>query len=244
MSLLLMIIGAVLGAVLIAFAIVKYLPLKFRWLPSILLMILAIFLGFKIYGGIMQPIQFAKQKVKKYAPVIKSLKIIRDAEVKYYEVNGEYTQNKAGLIKFVDNDSIALTETRTVVEQINKGGGVIVDEEKRVTDTTGYEPVLKYFKNRNYKTMFKVPGVEDLDFEIEVGALEKIPGLVVSTFRVRTPKAGILKGMNKSLIKQELEVKESNQIKGDFVSVGSLEEISTGGNWPPQYDRKESAKKE
>jgi|TARA_B110000967_G_C18901271_1_gene575378 hypothetical protein len=244
MSLLLMIIGAVLGAVLIAFAIVKYLPLKLRWLPSVLLMILAIFLGFKIYGGIMQPIQFAKEKVEKYAPVIKSLKIIRDAEVKYYEVNGLYTQEKDSLIKFVDSDSIALTQTRTVVEQVNKGGGIIVDEEKRVTDTTGYEPVLKYFKDRDYKTMFNVPGVEDLKFEIEIGSLEKIPGLVVSTFRVRTPKAGILKGMNNSLIKQELEVKESNQIKGDFVSVGSLEEISTGGNWPPQYDKKESAKKE
>ncbi|MGK0454288.1 MAG: hypothetical protein ACJAYY_001765 [Paraglaciecola sp.] len=244
MSLLLMIIGAVLGAVLIAFAIVKYLPLKLRWLPSVLLMILAIFLGFKIYGGIMQPIQFAKEKVKKYAPVIKSLKIIRDAEVKYYEVNGVYTQEKDSLIKFVDSDSIALTQTRTVVEQVNKGGGIIVDEEKRVTDTTGYEPVLKYFKDRDYKTMFNVPGVEGLEFEIEIGSLEKIPGLVVSTFRVRTPKAGILKGMNNSLIKQELEVKESNQIKGDFVSVGSLEEISTGGNWPPQYDKKESAKKE
>ena len=239
-----MIIGAVLGAVLIAFAIVKYLPLKLRWLPSVLLMILAIFLGFKIYGGIMQPIQFAKEKVEKYAPVIKSLKIIRDAEVKYYEVNGLYTQEKDSLIKFVDSDSIALTQTRTVVEQVNKGGGIIVDEEKRVTDTTGYEPVLKYFKDRDYKTMFNVPGVEDLKFEIEIGSLEKIPGLVVSTFRVRTPKAGILKGMNNSLIKQELEVKESNQIKGDFVSVGSLEEISTGGNWPPQYDKKESAKKE
>jgi hypothetical protein len=244
MSLLLMIIGAVLGAVLIAFAIVKYLPLKLRWLPSILLMILAIFLGFKIYGGIMQPIQFAKEKLEKYAPVIKSLKIIRDAEVKYYEVNGVYTQEKDSLIKFVDSDSIALTQTRTVVEQVNKGGGIIVDEEKRVTDTTGYEPVLKYFKDRDYKTMFNVPGVEGLEFEIEIGSLEKIPGLVVSTFRVRTPKAGILKGMNNSLIKQELEVKESNQIKGDFVSVGSLEEISTGGNWPPQYDKKESAKKE
>jgi hypothetical protein len=244
MSLLLMIIGAVLGAVLIAFAIVKYLPLKLRWLPSVLLMILAIFLGFKIYGGIMQPIQFAKEKVEKYAPVIKSLKIIRDAEVKYYEVNGVYTQEKDSLIKFVDSDSIALTQTRTVVEQVNKGGGIIVDEEKRVTDTTGYEPVLKYFKDRDYKTMFNVPGVEGLEFEIEIGSLEKIPGLVVSTFRVRTPKAGILKGMNNSLIKQELEVKESNQIKGDFVSVGSLEEISTGGNWPPQYDKKESAKKE
>lgn len=239
-----MIIGAVLGAVLIAFAIVKYLPLKLRWLPSILLLILAIFLSVKIYDGIMEPIQFAKEKVEKYAPIINSLKIIRDAEVKYYEVNGVYTADKAGLIKFVDNDSIALTETRTVVEQVNKGGGVIVDEEKRVTDTTGYEPVLKYFKNRNYKTMFKVPNVEGADFEIEVSSLEKIPGLIVSTFRVRTPKAGILKGMNGSLIKQELEVKESNQIKGDFVSVGSLEEISTGGNWPPQYDRKNSEEKE
>ena len=239
-----MIIGAVLGAVLIAFAIVKYLPLKLRWLPSVLLMILAIFLGFKIYGGIMQPIQFAKEKVEKYAPVIKSLKIIRDAEVKYYEDNGLYTQEKDSLMKFVDSDSIALTQTRTVVEQVNKGGGIIVDEEKRVTDTTGYEPVLKYFKDRDYKTMFNVPGIEGLEFEIEIGSLEKIPGLVVSTFRVRTPKAGILKGMNNSLIKQELEVKESNQIKGDFVSVGSLEEISTGGNWPPRYDKKESAKKE
>jgi hypothetical protein len=244
MNLLFMIIGAVLGAVLIAFAIVKYLPLKLRWLPSILLLILAIFLSVKIYDGIMEPIQFAKEKVEKYAPVINSLKIIRDAEVKYYEVNGVYTADKAGLIKFVDNDSIALTETRTVVEQINKGGGVIVDEEKRVTDTTGYEPVLKYFKNRNYKTMFKVPNVSGADFEIEVSSLEKIPGLIVSTFRVRTPKAGILKGMNNSLIKQELEVKESNQIKGDFVSVGSLEEISTGGNWPPRYDRKGSEDEE
>ncbi|UAM99138.1 DUF1275 domain-containing protein [Polaribacter litorisediminis] len=244
MELILMILGAAIGAVLVAFVIVKFLPLKLRWIPSILLLVLAVYLSIKIYDGIMEPIQFAKEKVEKYAPVIKSLKIIRDAEVKYYEVNGVYTANKDSLINFVSNDSIALTETRTIVEQINKGGGIIVDEEKRVTDTTGYEPVIKYFKNRPYKTMFKVPGVEGKEFEIEVGSLEKIPGLVVSTFRVRTEKAGILKGMNPSLIKQELEVKESNQIKGDYVSVGSLEEISTGGNWPPQYDRKSGAEEE
>jgi hypothetical protein len=192
----------------------------------------------------MEPINFAKAKVEKYAPVINSLKIIRDAEVKYYEVNGVYTASKDTLINFVSNDSIALTETRTIVEQINKGGGIIVDEERRVTDTTGYEPVIKYFKDRPYQTMFKVPGVEGKEFEIEVSSLEKIPGLVVSTFRVRTPKVGILDGMNESLIKQELEVKESNQIKGDYVSVGSLEEISTGGNWPPQYDRNDVEEKE
>ena len=195
----------------------------------------------------MEPIKFAKEKVERYAPVIKNLKIIRDAEVKYYEVNGLYTADKNGLIKFIDTARLALTETKTIVVKVNKGTKyqpLFIEEEVRQTDTIGFEPVLKYFKDREYKTMFKIPGNADKDFEIEVSSLEKIPGLIVSTFRARTLKEGVLKGMNESLIKQEIEVKESNQIKGEYVSVGSLEEISTGGNWPPSYDKNESAKKE
>ena len=244
MDLLLMILGAVLASVLVAYIIVKFLPLKLRWIPSILLLVLAIFLGFKIYNGIMEPIQFNKEKVVKYAEVVASLKIIRDAEVTFYEVNGKYTIQKDSLIKFIDSDSIALTETKTIVEKVNKGGGVIIDVEKRVTDTIGFEPVLKYFKDRNYKTMFKVPGVENTEFELEVGEVEKVQGLIVPTFRARTPKKNILKGMNESLVKQELEVIESDQIKGEYVSVGSLEEVTTGGNWPPSYDKRDGAKEE
>jgi hypothetical protein len=192
----------------------------------------------------MEPIKFAKEKVERYAPVIKSLKIIRDAEVKYYEANGRYTKDKAGLIKFIDTAQLALTQTSTIVEKVNKGGGVIIDVEKRVTDTIGYESVLKYFKNRDYKNMFKVPGIKDTEFELEVGEVEKVQGLFVPTFRARTPKTGILAGMNESLVKQELEVIESDQIKGEYVSVGSLEEVTSGGNWPPSYDKRDGAKKE
>jgi len=244
MSLLLMILGAVLASVLVAFIIVKYLPLKLRWIPSIVLLVLAIFLGFKIYNGIMEPIQFSKEKVTKYAGVVESLKIIRDAEVKFYEVNAKYTSDKVGLLKFIDTAQLALTETKTIVEQVNTGGGVIIDVEKRITDTIGFEPILKYFKNRAYKTMFKVPGVEGTEFELEVGEVEKVQGLIVPTFRARAPKQGILKGMNESLVKQELEVVESDQIRGEYVSVGSLDEVTTGGNWPPSYDKKDGAKKE
>lgn len=244
MSLLLMIIGAVLVAVLVAFIIVKYLPLKLRWLPSILLLLLAIFLSVKIYDGVMEPINFNKEKVVRFANVIKNLKIIRDAEVKYYEVNGIYTKNKDSLIYFVTNDSIALTETKTEVVKQNMGGGVIVDKEVRVVDTTGYESVLKYFKDIDYKNMFKVPGVENTEFELEIGEVEKVQGLVVPTFRARTPKKGILEGLSEALIKQELEAIETDQIKGEYVSVGSLEEVTSGGNWPPSYDRKDGANKE
>ncbi len=244
MELILMILGAAIVAVLIAFLIVKYLPLKLRWLPSILLLLVAVFLGYKIYNGIMEPINFNKTKIKRFEPVVNSLKIIRDAQIKYMEVNGTYTKDKQGLIQFVDTAQLAITETKTIVEKENRGGGVIVDVEKRVTDTIGYEPVLKYFSNRDYKNMFKVPGAEGKEFELETGEVEKVPGLVVSTFRARIPKRAIIGDLNESLVKQELEAIETDQIKGEYISVGSLEEVSTGGNWPPKYDRKDSAKEE
>mgnify|MGYP007096410355 FL=1 len=239
-----MILGAVLVAVLLAFAIVKYLPLNLRWIPSIVMLLLAVFLGFKIYNGIMEPIEFSKTKVKKYAPVVENLKIIRDAEVKFFEKNGKYTENKALLIKFIEEAKLALTETRTVIDKINKGGGIIVDVERRVTDTIGYEPVLKYFEGRDFKNMFKVPGVEGAEFELEIGEVEKVQGLIVSTFMARTPKKAILAGMSESLVKQELEVIQTDQIKGEYISVGSLEEVTSGGNWPPSYDKPSENKKQ
>jgi hypothetical protein len=244
MGLIGMILAAVLVAVLLAIIIVKYLPLKLRWIASILLLVLSGFLIYKIYFGIMQPIIFNKNKVVRYGKVIKQLKIIRDAEVKHFEVTGKYTKDKAGLIKFIDTAKLALTETVTVVEKVNKGGGIVVDVEVKKTNITGYEPVLKYFKDRDYKGMFKVPGENGKEFEIETGTVEKVQGLVVPTFLVKTEKVGILKGMDASLIKQELEAIATDQIKGEFVSVGSLDEVSTGGNWPPSYDKQKGDKKE
>lgn len=244
MGLLVMILAAVLAAVLLAVVVVKYLPLKLRWIASLLLLVLTIFLGFKIYNGIMEPIKFSKDKIVKFDKVVKSLKIIRDAEVKYYEVTGNYTKDKAGLIKFIDTAKLALTETKTIVEQVNVGGGIINDVEKRVTDTIGYEPVLKYFGDRDYKNMFKIPGVPGKEFDLEIGTFEKVQGLEVPTFEAKASKMDVLKGMNISLVKQELEAVESDQIKGEFISVGSLNEVTTGGNWPPSYDKKDGAKKD
>ena len=244
MGLLGMILAAVLVAVLLAIVVVKYLPLKLRWIASLLLLVLTVFLVYKIYYGIMQPIIFNKNKVIKYSKVIENLKIIRDAQVKYMEVTGNYTKDKAGLIKFIDTAQLALTETKTIVEKEDRGGGIIVDVERRKTDTIGYEPVAKFFKGRNYNDMFKVPGLDGKEFEIEIGTVEKVQGLVVPTFLIKTEKKAILKGMDNSLIKQELEAIATDQIKGEYVSVGSLEEVSTGGNWPPSYDKQDGDKKE
>lgn len=242
-----LIIAAVIVAFVLAFLIVKYLPLKLRWIASIVFLALAALLVFKIYDGVMRPINFDKNKRVKYAKVIKSLKIIRDAEIAYKEVNGQYTQDKAGLIRFIDTAQRALIEVRDTVVKVNKGSKwqpVMVDVEKRIKDTIGYEPILKDFQDRDYKNMFKVPGVDGKEFELEVGTIEKIAGLLVPVFEARTEKDAILKGMDISLVKQEKEAIASDQIKGEYVSVGSLNEVTTGGNWPPSYDKEDRAKKD
>ncbi len=237
MNLFVMIFAATLAVVLVAYLLVKYLPLKLRWLVSLLLLVLAAFLGYKIYVGIMAPIKFNKEKKVRFAKVIKNLKIIRDAEVAHFQVTGRYTRNKEGLIQFIDTAKFALTRTYTEVKTVDTGGGITKDIEVRIIDTTGYEPVIKKFKNRDYKNMFKVPGVVGKEFSLDTGMTEKVVGLKVPTFEAKTDKESVLIGMNKDLIRVEKEDIRTDHVKGEFISVGSLEEVTTGGNWPPSYDK-------
>lgn len=235
-----LIILAIVATFGLAYLIVKYLPLKYKWMVSLVLVFTGTLLVFKIYDGIMKPINFNKNKRVKYVKVIQNLKIIRDAELAFYKVNGNYTDNKELLIQFIDSAKFAITEVRDTVIKVNKGSRwqpIIVDVEKRIVDTIGYEPILKSFQDKDYKNMFNVPGVEEKQFELSVGLVEKIAGLQVPVFEARTEKKDLLKGMDISLVKQEMEAIESDQIKGEFVSVGSLNEVTTGGNWPPSYDK-------
>lgn len=246
MSLVLPIVIAVIVAFALAFLCVKYLPLKLRWLASVVLLALSIFLVYKIYVGVMAPINFDKRKVKVYSKVIQKLKIIRDAEVAFNEVNGDYTKDKDLLIRFIDTAQRAIIETRDTVVKVNKGTRwqpVMVDVEKKVTDTIGYEPILNDFKERDYKNMFKVPGLDGKEFELEIGKVEKVAGLEVPVFEAKIDKESILKGEDISLVKREKEAIQSDQVKGEYVSVGSLSEVTTGGNWPPSYDKGDFEKK-
>ncbi|CAL2092014.1 hypothetical protein [Tenacibaculum sp. 190524A05c] len=236
MNLLVTIVVAIVVAVLLAFVIVKFVPLKLRGLISVLLLLAAGYLVYLIYNGIMEPIKFNKEKKVRYAKVIDQLKIIRDAQIKYKDAKGAYAKDKNSLINFIETDSLVITETVNVEKELVLGGGITKKISVKKIDTTGFEPALKYFQDRDYKGMFSVPGT-DKEFEMAVGEIEKITGLFVPVFEAKTEKKEILKGLPNHLVKQELEAIEADQIKGPFVAVGSLEEVSTGGNWPPYYDK-------
>ena len=73
-----LIILAIVATFGFAYLIVKYLPLKYKWVVSLVLVFTGALLVFKIYDGIMKPINFNKDKRVKYVKVIQNLKIIRD----------------------------------------------------------------------------------------------------------------------------------------------------------------------
>ena len=88
--------------------------------------------------------------------------------------------------------------------------------------------------------MAKIPGT-DKEFSIEISKVAKFD-VEVDVFFAKASKIDVLVGMDPSLVKQELEVITSDEIKGEFISVGSLNEVTTGGNWPPFYDKNDRAK--
>jgi len=232
----LIIIAGIVVTGFLAYAIVNFIPRKLHWLISTVLIVLAAFLVFKINFEIQKPVQFNKEKKVKFAAVIKNMKILRDAELAHKKVTGKYTSNGEGLIQFIDTAKFALTQTRNVPKTINVGGGITKEIEERVVDTIGYEDVKTQFSGVDYKNMLNIPGT-DQKFKIEVGEIEKIQGLFAPVFEIKVDKALILKGMDMNLIKQEKEAIGGEDIRGEYLRVGSLGEVSEDGNWPPFYDK-------
>ena len=240
----LIIIAAIIVTALLAYAIANKVSPKARPVISIILLLLALFLGYKIYQGIMGPIEFNKEKVARYSPVIKSLKTIRDAQIAHKEVTGNFTNNPANLIQFIDTAKFAVTETKNIVVTVNKGttySPIMIEEEKRIVDTIGYKDVRADFAGRDYKNMFNVPGT-DAKFDVKTGFVEKVQGVKSPVFLAQVAKELVLEGLPRHLIKQEIEAL-APEVTGEFISVGSLDDVKTNGNWPKVYDTGEAKNK-
>jgi hypothetical protein len=238
MTTLLIIVAGIIVTGLIAYAVVNFVPRKMLWLVSVILISLAAFLIYKINFEIRKPILFNKEKITRYSAVIEHLKMIRDAEVAHKRVTGTYTADGNALIQFVDTAKFALTQTRNVPQTINIGGGITKEIEIRVVDTIGYEDVRAQFAGLDYKNMMTIPGTNQ-QFKIEIGQVEKVAGLKAPVFEVKIDKALILEGMDTNLIKQEKEAIGGEEVRGEYIRVGSLGEVSEDGNWPPFYDNKD-----
>ncbi|MBJ6369424.1 hypothetical protein [Snuella sedimenti] len=220
----------------------KFIPLKFKPFLTLILWLVIGYLGYQTYMSIYEPIQFNKEKNKRYAKVIKSLIDIRDAQLAHKQVTGRFTDNFDNLIKFVDTAEFTITQRRDTsvldVEMTKRYGGVPTYKDEVIIDTLGFVPVKdSLFKNSTrYQTMMNIPvGKPGSKFELKAGFIEQ-NDVNIPVFEAAAKKDFLFFDQDKDLLNQEKQVISTVVgVTGDAIKVGSMEEVTTSGNWPKTY---------
>lgn len=220
---------------------------------EILLLVAIVGLVYAIYGSIMKPVNFNKQKDKREAVAIQRLKDIRTLQVAYKSVNGKFTSTVDSLKNFYENgkmdivlqigsadDSLAWTHT----EKVKKAN-------RKITPEKLYEMYQAGDKDLVFSIVTKIP-VKDTLFQRRedfcIDSLKYIPfsggeltqmeavtrmvsGVPVPLFEARMPYKALLKGLDNQLrINLDAERKDQNRFEG--LQVGSVTAPNNNaGNW-------------
>lgn len=210
---------------------------------QIVLWIVIVFLGWKLWTSIMGPVEFNKVKEVRYAKIIENLKDIQAAELAHKEITGNFTGSWDSLVSFIDTAKFARTQRRdTSYADVVKNKAFGIDEgyfiERSLIDTLGFTPVKDslYGGTNRYKTMMNVP-IEGVNskFELQSGKITRNDA-VYSVFEARVSKDVVLHDLDKDLLTQEKQVQSVDGVNGPFIKVGSMDEVNTSGNWPKIYD--------
>ena len=208
---------------------------------QIVLWIICVLLGYLIYKSVTGPIEFAKVKERRYADVIDRLKDIRNAQDAYKTVTGKYANDFNSLVAFVDTAKYTITQQRdSSYMAYDKNYGIDLLQEVTLTDTLGFVAVKdSLFKNSDrYKTMMNVPHAQNNEtFELKADVIEK-SGYKVPVFEAKVEKKVVLYDQPADLLARENVQQNVEEVNGTAIRVGSLTEVSTSGNWPPIYDKK------
>jgi F0F1-type ATP synthase assembly protein I len=243
LKIILIAVAVILVTIGLVWLIDKFIPSKMKPVLTIVLWVLIFFLGYQTFMSIYEPIQFNKEKNKRYKAVIENLIDIRDAQLAHQQVTGQFAPNFDNLEKFLDTAQFTITQRRDTtvidVELTKRYGGVETLKDSIIIDTLGFVSVKdSLFKNSDrYKTMMNVPNT-DAQYEMQAGILED-NDLKIPVFEASVKKNVILFDQNKDLIAQENQVISVDGVNGDALRVGSMSEVKTNGNWPITYGESE-----
>ncbi len=205
------------------------------------LWLLCIFFSYKIYDSINKPLNFNEVKYNRYYDVIDRLKEIRTAQIAYKDVNGVYSNNFDSLVNFIDNGIFTLLEKRdSSYLEYDRVYRIDMLKEIVVIDTLGFVSVKdSLFKNNtSYKEMNKIP-IKGIDTVFEIDAkIIMINDYKAPVFEVKVSKNIVLFDQDEDLLKLENETISIDGVNGSEIVLGSLNEVSTNGNWPKIFDAK------
>ncbi|MBQ8759845.1 MAG: hypothetical protein IJZ06_00285 [Bacteroidales bacterium] len=192
---------------------------------NVVLVLIAIFLAYKVYDSIRQPVVFENNKSEREAKVVQNLKDIRSSQVLFKQNYNRYTANFDSLIEFIRTGELPIVN---IVADPND-----TTFTKTINDTVGYVKVAdSLFKNRtNFKVenLRYIPYTNNQEFEIKAGYIVR-GGMNVPVFEVKAPYKTYLNGLDPQRIRNTAAQQEAiNKYAG--LKVGSMDEASIDGNW-------------
>ncbi|MGB5943564.1 MAG: hypothetical protein WBG71_11845 [Leeuwenhoekiella sp.] len=207
---------------------------------QIVLWIVILGLGYLLFNSVYGEVKFNEMKVVRYRKAIDKLKDIRSSQQAYKQVTGRYAGNYEQLVRFVDTADFVLTtrkDSTVLDEELTKAFRVDKYKEIIVVDTIGYRSVKDslFGDTGRYKTMMKVP-VEGIDeeFEMETSRIMKNEQME-PVFEAKVSKDVLFHDQPKDYIMKEKQVISVDGVNGSYLSIGSLNEVTTKGNWPKSY---------
>lgn len=184
--------------------------------------LLAVGLAWYLYDSINSSIEEKENTTRLEKRIIEQLKMIRDAELAYEAVNGQFTSDWNKLTAFVDSGSFYLTEKTEFNKTLSYGA----DSTWVVIDTLGTIKVkdslfnARRQPNFNLSTLEYVPTADPpVKFDIWADRIDK-SGVAVNVIEVVNPKP-VDKNRD-----PESEIPSRRPLR-----FGSRTNVTTAGNW-------------
>ena len=188
---------------------------------TIVFALISIGLGYGLYDSIFSRIALEERIQSVESRIISKLEMIREAQVAYQSVNGQYTSDWDKLLNFVDSGYLYLVSKREIVVPLDYGADSVWIE----IDTLGSVSVREsIFNNANYP---------NFDFE----SLPYIPEGAGKKFEMwadKIDKAGVKVDVVE--VKNVVPVDPRRNEKNDLTTqkplrFGSRENVTLSGNW-------------
>ncbi|NCT18126.1 MAG: hypothetical protein COS19_02565 [Flavobacteriaceae bacterium CG02_land_8_20_14_3_00_34_13] len=214
-----------------------------KLLIQLALWIIIAVLGYLLFQSVYEPTKFNEIKDQRYAMVIEKLKDIRTAELAHLEITGKFNGSFDSLSRFVDTAHFAITQRRdTSFADVAKNKAFGIKEgyyiEKVLIDTLDFVSVKdSLFKNsERYKNLDKlVIADKEATIELQAGFVTK-NDRKIAVFEAKINKDNVLHDLSRDLVIQEKQTVSVDGINGTHISVGSMTDVNTNGNWPKKYD--------
>ena len=238
------------------FGIVKLLDkntnTKLKPIISIVLWAVTLLFGYLIYESIQDPIRFDKLKEKRFQIAVNKMLDIKAVQQAYKSINGKYTDNLDSLITFIENEKFTIIErkdTSIIDVEKNRAFGLTVQangtggyfKDIVVTKELGKVSIKdSLFKGSDRYKRLNVVKIDNIEAKIDLkSGFIKREDLKIPVFEAKLEKAKLLTDQDQSLVAKEKKVVSVDGINGEYILLGSMEEVSMSGNWPKKYGNNE-----